>query len=367
MGWSPKDLTIQTQAPLATFRPWGYVYAGSQHVVYEGFTASAGSDGRVHELYWDGSWHHHDLTDAAGAPPIGAGSSPTGYSFAEPDTIYGTQHVVYVGSDSHVHELWFDQDTSDGWQHHDLTQAANAPPAVGVAVGYGYNNVQRVFYEGTDQDIHVLTWNENGGWNDYDLSQATGAPPAAGPPSAYVFDAQGSEHAIYLGLDGHIHELWKLEAGWHHGDLTVGAGAPLASDQPSGCALRGDLRQHIGYRGFDGHIYELLWFNGGWQARDVSAMVSAPPATPGAVAAYAFSWDQSVHFIYTGADGHVRELWFIDDWNLNDLSIDTNAAPAISEPAGYTFDIEHTQHVVYVDDNHHVIELMWQPGSSLLF
>lgn len=366
MGWNVNDLTTRAQAPLATFRPSGYVYGGqgSQHVVYEGFTTGGGSDGRVHELYWDGHWHHHDLTQAAGAPAIGAGSMPTGYDFNQPDTIYGTQHVTYVGTDGHVHELWYDADSGDGWQHHDLSHATNAPPAINVTSGYGYNNRQRVFYQGRDLHIHVLTWNQNGGWNHYDLSAATGAPIAGGPPTGYVFYEQGSEHAIYVGTDGHIHELWAAGSAWHHNDLTAAAGAPLASDQPAGCALYSSSLQHIGYRGVDGHIHELWWLNGVWRHRDVNAMVSAPPAAPAIsapIAVYAFDWDQSLHFVYTGNEGYIRELWFKgQDWHLNDLSIAINCPLALSAPSGYILANDHTQHIVYVDQNHHVIELWWR-------
>jgi hypothetical protein len=178
-----------------------------------------------------------------------------------------------------------------------------------------------------------------------------------------VFPYQKSEHAIYVGADGHIHELWAAGGAWHHNDLTAAAGAPRASDQPSGCILRDSSLQHIAYRGIDAHIHELWWLNGVWRHRDVSSTVSAPPAAPaisGPVAAYGFDWQQSLHVVYTGTDGYVRELWFSgQDWHLNDLSIGTGSPLALSAPAGYVF-VDHTQHVVYVDHQHHVIELWWR-------
>jgi hypothetical protein len=365
MGWNVNDLTARANAPLAQFGPSGYVYAGdgSQHVVYEGFTPGGGSDGHVHELYWhsDG-WHHHDLTQATGAPAIGAASYPTGYDFAQPDTIYGTQHVVYVATDGHVHELWYDADSGDGWQHHDLSAATNAPPAVNVVAGFGYNNLQRVFYEGTDVHIHLLTWNSDNGWHHTDLSAAAGAPPAAGSPRAYVFYEQGTEHALYLGGDGHIHELWSNPSGWHHNDLTVAAHAPLASDDPAGCALRSNSLQHVGYRGVDGHIHELLWLNGVWRHNDLHTMVvGAGPAAAGSLAVYGFDYQQTLHFVYTGTDGYIREFWFSgQDWHLNDLSIDTTAPLALSTPSGYVFDQQKSQHIMYTDTDHHIIELWWK-------
>ena len=44
------------------------------------------------------------------------------------------------------------------------------------------------------------------------LSAATGAPAAAPNfgrgPAGYVFDAQGTQHVVYVGLDSHLDELW---------------------------------------------------------------------------------------------------------------------------------------------------------------
>ena len=54
-------------------------------------------------------------------PP--AAGDPAGYQFvADP-----TQHVVYRGTDQHIHELWWD--ASQGWGHGDLTPVVGTPPA----------------------------------------------------------------------------------------------------------------------------------------------------------------------------------------------------------------------------------------------
>lgn len=362
MGWNTNDLTTSTNAPLAQLRPFGYMYTGdgTQHVVYEGFTPGEGSDGHVHELWWNGTWHHNDLTNASGAPFIGAGSSPTGYFFPQSDEIYGSQHVIYVGVDSHVHEIW---DTTDdpGWTHHDLTALANATPAINVAAGFGYNNFQHVFYEGTDLHIHMLTWDSDSGWYHTDLSASTGAPAASGSPNPYIFYRQGTLHAVYRGLDGHIHELWySSSTGWAHNDLTQRTGAPLASDDPAGCVLHDVLLQHVGYRGVDGHINELRWLNDSWTHIDINATIpGVTPAASGPLAAYGFDWQQTLHFVYTNTDGHISEFWFAGtEWNLNDLYF-AGAPLAISSPSGYVYDAQETQHVFYTDTDHHVIELWW--------
>jgi hypothetical protein len=78
----------------------GYVFTpeGTQHVVY------AGTDGHIHELWWgNNAWNRNDLTIATGAPP--AGGDPTGYEFI-PNVGQGKQHVIYASlRDHHVIEL----------------------------------------------------------------------------------------------------------------------------------------------------------------------------------------------------------------------------------------------------------------------
>jgi len=72
---------------------------GTQHVNYVGF------DGHVHELWWDGAWHHNDLTNAASCPTIAIGppNAAQGYMFGA----QLTQHVVFWGANGHIHELWW--------------------------------------------------------------------------------------------------------------------------------------------------------------------------------------------------------------------------------------------------------------------
>jgi hypothetical protein len=111
----------------------------------------------VDALIWPSStWHRADLTGIAKAPT--AAGDPDGYMF----DAQGSQHVVYRGTDAHVHELWWDGKGS-GWHHTDLTGIAKAPTA-------------------------------------------------AGDPDGYMFDAQGSQHVVYRGTGrgtgGHLHELW---------------------------------------------------------------------------------------------------------------------------------------------------------------
>jgi hypothetical protein len=219
----------------------------------------------VNELWWDtNGWHHNDLTAAATGAPL-AGSNPRGYVFKA----QGTQHVIYQGLNDggRIHELWWN---SNGWHHHDLTAAAGAPGALSDLAGYVFDiqGTQHVVYvAGPDayhpHGVHELWW-DTSGWHHNDLTAAAGAPPPQGDePTGYAFEAEGTQHVVYPGADTHIHELWWNDHGWHHHDLTAATGAPkvdgLVGNTLTGYAFEAQGTQHIVYIGPDGHVYELWW------------------------------------------------------------------------------------------------------------
>jgi len=242
----PKVL-LKTQAPLTigqaftsdtnvTVSVTGSIPGGFTVVVIDGNAAAV--------------WNHNDLTEAAGAP--GAAGDPTGYTW----DVDSTQHVVYRGTDGHIHELWFS--LASGWNHNDLTQAAGASGAAGNPSGYTWDgdSTQHVVYRGTDGHIHELWFSLASNWNHNDLTQATGAPGAASDPTGYTWDVDSTQHVVYRGTDGHIHELW-FASDWNHNDLTQATGAPSVAGDPTGYTWDVDSTQHVVYRGTDGHIHEL--------------------------------------------------------------------------------------------------------------
>lgn len=203
-GWHSGDVTATVGAPPAGGPPTGYAFEGlhTQHVFYKG------QDSHIHELWWDAPGNEHlDLTALTGAPP--ASGDPSGYVFRP----QGTQHVDYRGVDGHVHELWWRY--RDGWHHNDLTDATGAPPADQAMkpVGYGFDPsalqpvaTQHVDYVGTDGHVHELWWDPSG-WHHNDLTLATAAPAAISDTAAYVFTEQSSQHVFFTSDDHHVIEL----------------------------------------------------------------------------------------------------------------------------------------------------------------
>jgi hypothetical protein len=205
-------------------------------------------------------WHFNDLTAATGAPLALSFGNPVGYAF----NAQATQHVVFRTRDDRVGELRWD---SSGWHYNDLITAAGGAPSPTMFIRAGYvfdaQGTQHVVYLAGGQIIEL--WWDNNGWHHNDLTAATGAP-AGDLPYGYVFDAQGTQHVIYSAQAGHLIELWWDSSGWHHNDLTVAAdGAPpsVGLGRPIGYAFDAQRTQHVIYKTSDDHIGELWWDSSG--------------------------------------------------------------------------------------------------------
>ncbi len=369
MGWKTRNLTQELNAPLATFSPSSYLFAQfTRHVVYQGFTPDVGSTGIIYELYYsdDGAWHTNNLNDAAGGAPA-ATSFPTAFIYAT----LGSQHVLYIGAlfDGHVHELWWDGD----WHHHDLMSDTTFPLALSEPRGfedYGAGT-ENVVYQGQDNHVHLLTNRVGGnGWQHTDLTDSVGGPLAAGAPGAYTFEAQHTEHVNYRSADGHINEYWKDNTGWHFNDLTARSGAPFASDDGhTGYVFTDQLTQHVNFSSdADGHVHELWWEASGWSHVDLTQLTGAPLIASGFhPSGYAFESQglqpvATQHVLYTGRDGGIHELWWDPSgWHHNPIGPLVGAPASISNPTGFVEVDIATQNVYYNSDAHQIIELRWEP------
>ena len=193
------------------------------------------------------------------------------------------------------------------WNLNDLTAAAGAPFAVGDPAGYTWDvdSTEHVVFRGSDSHIHELWF--NGQWNHNDLTAAAAAPLAVGDPAGYTWDVDKTQHVVFRGHDSHIHELW-FNGQWNHNDLTAAVGAPLAIGDPAGYTWSVDSTQHVVFQGSNCHVQEL-WFNGQWNLNDLTVAASAPD-TEGAPTGYTWSVDSTEHVVFRGSDSHIYELWF---------------------------------------------------------
>jgi catechol 2,3-dioxygenase-like lactoylglutathione lyase family enzyme len=317
-GWHQNDLTAETSAPRAASGPDAYYWksTGTSHVIYRG------TDGGIHELYRgaNGKWALNNLTQKAGLPK--AAGEPAGFV----DEGSKTEHVVFRTTDGNLIELSSKYGAAGGWQSLDLTKMANAPRAAGSPDAFYWpsTRTEHVLYRGSDDNVHELFLANNGSWQHNDLTAAARAPKAAGDPNAFVEHKNNTEHVCYRTEQGDIIQLstrFKTTEGWRAEDLTKTTRAPKAAGDPSGYRLSegglpGAITDHVVYRDVDGNIQEL--FIGGPENR----------------------------------------------WALNNLSKDTNAPKAASDPTGYVFTPNKTQHVVFETAEGQIYELYNVPAGN---
>jgi hypothetical protein len=246
------SLSAATGAPKANGNPVGYVGTdGYKHVIYRR------DNGHLQELWWTGPHApgHGDLTAAAQAPI--AKGDPAAYV----NTRTGENIVVYRGTDSHIYTLYW----SDGPIGYSNASAyVGSPLAAGDPFAYytHHNDAHQITYRSHDGHLHELWWNGNNPASHWDLTAAAGgAPPADSDPAVYYCAGTNTKHVIYRSADGHLNEIWWIPGGGMpaHVDLTVYALAPLAVDRPAAFATGNPNTQHVVYRGVDGHIHEIRW------------------------------------------------------------------------------------------------------------
>jgi len=97
---------------------------------------------------------------------------------------------------------------------------------------------------------------------------------------------------------------------------------------------------------------------GSWHTDDVTATTNAPAAASDP-SGYMFTAQGTQHVMYRGADNHIHELWWNGQWNTDDVTATTNAPAAAGDPSGYMFDAQGTQHVMYRGTDNDIHELWW--------
>ena len=224
--------------------------------------------------------------------PIHVFPDATGNSFAYV-TRDSIPRVLYVGQNSRIHEF---RHEASGWFHADLSELSQAPGATGSPFAQVTpDSIPRVLYVGQDSGIHELRF-EGSQWKHaplLELSDTSGAPRATGSPFAQV-TPDSIPRVLYVGQDGHIHELRLEGSGWKHADLTSISAAnadfltldsgPLATT----LAISGSVGGVMNKRGdfnFNSHAHDSGFDN-------IDYTISAVLMTP---TGFAFTFQHSGH------------------------------------------------------------------------
>jgi hypothetical protein len=221
-GYS-SDLTAISGAPASAApaaSPVAYAYNPTGTMLGENVVYCS-ADGHVHLIYYGASWatagwHHLDLTVTTGAP-LSAVSVPAAYS----SNVDLTQDVIYLGQDQHLHHL---QWRADVWRNAgDLTALTNAPAAspVGPLSAYCFDTdgTQHVLYRGTDDHLHALHYS-SGSWMHKDFTTASGTPSITGFPVGFASNSLNSQHIFAIAQNGDVWEHYSVGPDWYNTDKT---------------------------------------------------------------------------------------------------------------------------------------------------
>ena len=274
-----------------------------------------GVDQHIYQLFFDGrGWTNQDLTAASGLNVLAAtGSGLTSY-FVAADS---SSHVYYVGTDQHVHQLFFD---GQGWTNQDLTAAsgaialaANGSALTSFFVENGFTS--HVFYIDANQHVQQLFFN-GVQWFDQDVTAlANGVPAASGTGiTSYFVDVSETSHVYYIGQNQHVYQLFFTGQEWVTQDLTAISNGALAAtgDGDTSYFVAADVSSHVYYVGENQHVYQLFFDGQGWTNQDVTAAsgLSALAANGTGLSSYFVSADNSSHIYYEDTRQHTNELVF---------------------------------------------------------
>ncbi len=280
--------------------------------------ADVASAEHVHRLYYNNSnWVDQDLTALTG----GGIAVPFGAIAAFYTTPNQQLHVYFVDTNSHVHQLFYN---NTSWTDNDLTAFTGGPAAqpFGIA-GFAIGNLQYVFYVSTDSHVHELNYN-NADWTDQDLTALVGGNTAsAAPLVAFATKPNNQFHVYYQDANSlHEYQLYFNGTSWTYQDLTAITGAYCYTQWAAGAAV-GNL-QHVicpGYGGFSNNldVIDINYNNSTWVYFDITYLAGGP-RTPlnlsSGIAAfpvlnqgevYAVTDDTHVHQ-YTYKSGHWNDL-----------------------------------------------------------
>jgi hypothetical protein len=274
-AWHFQNLSIATGGVAASDSPLaGFPMASGNATLFY-----VGKDRHVRELFWNGShWlPTSDVSNLSNVPVAVAAGSPLAAFSAYTGTL---QRVYFQGVDGHVYELYSKPDST--WDYRDVTGLTGAPaalPGTGMAaLALGDNDeLSRVYFVGTDQHVHELWWDLQN-WHVGDLSQLTGAGDVSSTTSLTACAvSQVYPHVYYEASGGAVRELWYWSEGqqWVSVDPIAESGAPAPDTNTAltGFAVGGIPGYPLYPRTYyvdSGEVHEL-WFDGStWGHVDVT-------------------------------------------------------------------------------------------------
>jgi hypothetical protein len=253
---------------------------------------------------------------------------------------------------------------------------AQMAPAGGDPRGYSWtiDNEQHVVFTAPVRSPsgilfdHIYEEVDNGYWMVTDLTAKLGGWVPIGSVSGYAWEVDNSEHIVYTGADHNVHELAEVGGNWARFDLTTGGNV---INDPTGFSF--GSAEHVLYTSVDARgnesVHELYNYYGyGWKPLDVTYDFGYVPIA-GDIAFYTSNVDHTMDFTYRDQQGNVYHTAndgnVADPWSFQDLTQLLHLpVHAISDPSGFTWSSNGTQHVIFCGGDHDVYEVWANPTGS---
>lgn len=185
----------------ATGDPHGYAWEtdGTEHIIYC-------RDREIYELWYDYKWHHRPLSKQVKAPPTGFNAHLACFTWETNNS----EHIIYRDVYDKIQELRYDKYGDGDWHATDLIDKTNAPYAGGDPVAYAFemDKSEHVFYLGRDSHMHELYRHKEGAWQHTDLTTSEAKAPVASALTGFAWEQDKTIHLFYIS-GGDVIELWN--------------------------------------------------------------------------------------------------------------------------------------------------------------
>lgn len=309
-----------------------------------------------------GNWSDQNLITLAGSGTLAEAKAGLS-SYA----IQDGQHIFFVASNQHVHQLYFNNST---WADQDITgyNGNQELAATNSAVSaFADANGQYTYFVDTKQHIREYLYDSSGVWHDTDLSAGTGIVAQSGAGLASYAIADGI-HVFYIGSDKHVFQLYysAAQGTWSNQDLTSFNGNKELAAAPSALSCFADANgQHTYFFDSKRDVHEYLYSAGQWS--DSNLMTLAKSTTQAAVgsglSSYAISDGRHVYFV--ASNDHVHQLYYNNStWSDQDLT-GYNGDHEIASPGAIrSFALADGQHTYFVDGKQNLREYLYNTAGQ---
>jgi hypothetical protein len=251
----------------------GFSVGNYQYVYY----VTAKAPYHVHQLLYNNlSWADSDLSALSGASKQ-ANNAYRIVAFTTSPAL----HVYYQEyATNNIHQLYSTNTTT--WQDQNLTALTRAPQPSYMWAGFNIGNLQYVYYQDLNLDIHQLDYNDSN-WSDTDLTATTTAPKAVGfTGTAFLIPGTKKMRIYYVNqANNHLTQLSSTNGkSWTSADLTKKSGGPLPQGGDSLLAFATTPNEgiHVFYESGN-HINQLYQPTAStWANQDLTTLTGASAA-----------------------------------------------------------------------------------------